>query len=189
MAAASALVEPEMPEKKQHRDQDHVAEAAADMADQHARQCHQPPRDASGLHQFAGEDEERDGEQRKIVDAGKDPARHDAQRRAFDEPQAGERCRPERKRDRDACDDERERRGASAAVTPAPADVQNVHGSGERMTVYRDVKEHEAGADRQRQIGPLHAHRERHGKLPCGQIGLVDSGLEQDEEENRGDRS
>ena len=92
--------------KEQHRDQHHVAETAADVTNQHARQCHQPLRDPSRLHQIAGENEERDGEQRKIIDAGEDAARHDAQRRTLDEPQTCERCRPKRKRDRDTCCDE-----------------------------------------------------------------------------------
>jgi len=53
--------------------------------------------------------------------------------------------------------------------------------------MYCEVEEHETGTGRQRQIGPLHAHRERHGKLPGCQVGLIDSGLEQDEEKERSD--
>src|SRR5258705_240545 len=102
------------------RDQHHVAETAADVTNQLARQCHQPLRDPSRLHQIAGEDEERDGEQRKIIDAGKDAARHDAHRRTLDEPQSCERCRPKGKRDRDTCGGEggkkRECRGHSGSL-------------------------------------------------------------------------
>ncbi len=46
------------------------AEPAADVADPGLRHLDDAPADAAGVHQLAGEDEERDGQQREAVDAG-----------------------------------------------------------------------------------------------------------------------
>jgi hypothetical protein len=50
--------------------------------------------------------------------------------------------------------------------------------------VNEEVEKHEAGAYGQREIGPLHAHRERHGELHRCEPRLVDAGLQNDDEEN-----
>jgi len=81
------------------------------MADQDASERHQPVRDAAGFHQFAGQNEKRNGEQRKIVDAAEGAACHDTQWRAFEQPQADERRCAERKGDRHAGNHEGEKKG------------------------------------------------------------------------------
>jgi hypothetical protein len=63
--------------EENHRDQNHVAQPAADVPYQHARETDQPLRNASRLHQLAGENEERDRQQRKVVDAAEDAAGDD----------------------------------------------------------------------------------------------------------------
>src|SRR5262249_34284578 len=99
-----------------------IAETAADMADQHARQRHQPLRDATSLHQLAGENEEWNGEQREVVDAAEHPTGDDPQRRAFVEPQADERrspqCKGNRNTDEDEGGEERERRRHGCSYSP-----------------------------------------------------------------------
>ena len=75
-------------------------------SDQDARERHQPLRDAAGLHQLAGQNEERNREQRKVVDAPEHPAGDDPQWGALIKPQPHQ-CRgAEREGDRDAHDDE-----------------------------------------------------------------------------------
>ena len=88
--------------EEDHRDDHDVAEAAAAVTDEHARERHQPLRDAAGLHQLSGENEERNGEEREIVDAGEDAARHDPQRRAFVDRKTGDGRAAEREGDRNA---------------------------------------------------------------------------------------
>ena len=96
------------------------------MSDQDARERHQPLRNAAGLHQLAGQNEERNGEQRKVVDAAEDPARDDPQRRAFIEPQAHQRRAAERKGDRNAHNDESDEQDERPASLRRLAHVENV---------------------------------------------------------------
>ena len=72
--------------RARHPGEDHaaehvdVAEAALEPADQRQREVVDAVGDAGRVHQVAGEDEERHGEQREAVDAADHPV-HDGQRR------------------------------------------------------------------------------------------------------------
>jgi hypothetical protein len=98
MAETSAMVEPEMPEKMY----------AADPADQRLREAHQAHRDAAGLHQHAGEDEQRDRQQHERVHRLVDLL-HDDDHREFAAPrQPGEARRADGEGDRHAEQHEQE---------------------------------------------------------------------------------
>jgi hypothetical protein len=81
------------------------------MPDQHAREIYQPLRNTSGFHQLAGENEEGDGEQRKIIDAAEYATGDDSQRSTLDEPQPGERGGSKCECDRYARQNERKEEG------------------------------------------------------------------------------
>ena len=80
-----------------HAGEDHraddvdVAEAALHPADQGEREVVDPRRDAGVVHQVAGEDEERHGEQREAVDAADHPVDDDERRQVAREQDVGER--------------------------------------------------------------------------------------------------
>ncbi len=63
MAETSATVEPEMPEKMYSATTTAIESPAADPSHQHLGQPDEADGDAARLHERAGEDEERDGEE------------------------------------------------------------------------------------------------------------------------------
>ena len=95
-----------------HRADQHVREAAADMAEQAGQERHHRPRHAGHLDQQAEEDEQRHGEQDEVRHALVHAADHDHQRRAGGQRQIAEGREPERERDRHAGED------AAAATMP-----------------------------------------------------------------------
>src|SRR5690606_10995321 len=76
------------------RDDRHMREAAADVPDQRAGERQQQSRDAAGVHQHAGDEEERNREERERVDALDQRGRENVQRHLTahreDERQGGE---------------------------------------------------------------------------------------------------
>jgi hypothetical protein len=68
--AASATADPE-----QRRQYVHMREPATDMPQKLAREIENTVRDPAGVHQLAGQDEKRNGEQRYTVKTGEQPER------------------------------------------------------------------------------------------------------------------
>ena len=88
-------------EEDLRHDHDH-RQPAADLPDDRHRQVHDALRDPAGLHQRAGQDEERDREQHERVDAAEDLDRKNDQAHAADAEQVGQRRQGERERQRQA---------------------------------------------------------------------------------------
>ncbi len=89
----------------------HVTEPALHPADQRQREVVDPVRDAGVVHQVAGEDEERHGEQREAVEAADHPVDDHHRRRASRQPDVDQRCARHRDGDRNAGHHQREERG------------------------------------------------------------------------------
>ena len=64
--------------RQQHAGEDgHIAQATLDVADEHAGRVDDAARDAAGIHQLAGQHEQRHGHQREAVGAGQHVLRQD----------------------------------------------------------------------------------------------------------------
>ena len=101
--------------RQEHADDDvHMREPAAQVADHRHGELDEPLGDAADRHHAAGEEEERQRQQREAVDAVEHLLHRDGQRQALlvDHQDRGDR---ERERDRDA-DHERDRRGRRTAA-------------------------------------------------------------------------
>ena len=91
-------------------DDRHVAEAAAHVADEGEREVDDPLRQAADVHDLAGEDEERRGEQREAVGAVDDVLRQDLRIEHLQLPHQGDARGEQRERDRDAEQHRRDQR-------------------------------------------------------------------------------
>ncbi len=113
-----------------HAGEDHraddvdVAEAALHPADQRQREVVDAVGDAGVVHQVAGEDEERHGEQREAVDAADHPVDDDHRRRGAGQPDVDERGARHRDGDRDAGHHQREEHREQRARQLAPPETR-----------------------------------------------------------------
>ena len=73
--------------KQHHRQHDHIAQAALDVADHGGGEDDQAAGDAAGFHQLPGQDEERDGEEGEAVDGAEGAAGDDVEWHALHQPQ------------------------------------------------------------------------------------------------------
>ena len=85
-----------------HGAEQHVGEAAADMADQRRHEVDQHAREPRHLDQQAEKDEQRHRQQDQVGHALVDPAHHDGERHPGREGEIGKRRDAERERDRHA---------------------------------------------------------------------------------------
>ena len=70
MAAASATADPDIPAMNMLADDGHMGQTAPDVAHKAVGEVHQPLGDPAVVHEFAGEEEEGDGHERIVVQAG-----------------------------------------------------------------------------------------------------------------------
>ena len=77
-----------------------VGQPAPEVAHQGQRQGHQAARDAPGLHQRPGQEEQGDGQEHKIIDAGDEPLGEHQEVGAAEALEGDERGEPERHRQR-----------------------------------------------------------------------------------------
>ena len=138
-------------------------QTAANEADQHAGERHQPARHAALGHDGAGQHEAGDGQQRELVDAAGDLDHHAVERKV-DPPGADQRGQTEREGDRHA--DQHEDREAAeqhqCVHVRSPGRwrgllmVERDHGAvvlRPRQGVLEHEQQDQEAADRQRQVG------------------------------------
>ena len=140
------------------------------MADERLREAEQALADAGFVHERAGEREQRHGEQRKRLQSGEDPLRHDRERDPLRPDHEG-RGRDHRDRDRRADQeepdegDEEERQAMSSSWLPTRSAGHSVSREAAVDRVPHDVKAGERGAGRHRADAPggRDAHHRRLG--------------------------
>ena len=145
---------------------------AADEAHQHAGEGHQPPRHAALGHDGAGQHEERNRQQRELVDAGGDLDHHRVERdvdpQRADQRRQAERSRPPARRSSSARRNCRAGRGRPSSGEVL-ADAPDPQCASPKRTTSRRVCEPNtmcsstnssvaSAAQRHRQVGDAHRH-------------------------------